>query len=133
MNWLSIANSLIAITFRGKNRRGAADAADQASAPNGLPPQLWGSRVLYASEGRSGRVIFRKGLRSFDMYYEFGGGDVVATIDVPTRSDWPSRTGFPLELRQPILEFIGRSVVRDQTNAGRGRYVIHDDCISIHV
>ena len=58
---------------------------------------------------------------------------MLATIDIPAAADWPKASGFPVALRQPILEFIGNSVVRDQTTEGRGRYEIHDRYISIHV
>ena len=120
MSWLSTITSIITAAFPAPRK--------QAKPPQGLE----GARVAYANEGRSGKVVFTKGLKSFAMYFEFGGGDTLATIDIPAASDWPKATGFPLALREPILEFIGESVVHDQTTQGRGRFEIHDRYISIH-
>lgn len=96
------------------------------------PSGLEGARIGYASHGREGRVVFSRGLKSFEMYYEFGGGDVIATIDVPSESEWAGRTGFPVEQRAAILEFVGKSVVRDQTTGGRGRFVVKEGRIEIY-
>ncbi len=122
MSWLNLITSVITTAFPHSGEPSV-----------GTPRSLWGARVSYVSDGRSGRVVFSKGLRSFDMYYEFGGGDTVAIIDVPTEAEWTIKTWFPLSMRREVLEFIGKSVVRDQTMMGRGRYVIHEDHISIHV
>lgn len=97
------------------------------------PAVLRGARVRYVSDGRSGSVEFLHGQRRFLMYYEFGGGGTVANIDVPTKEQWTTSTGFPIEMRSTVLEYIAARVVHDQTSFGRGRYVIHDDHISIHV
>jgi hypothetical protein len=121
MSCISIVVSIITASFPGPRK--------QRVKP---PPGLEGARVTYVSEGRSGMVIFSKGLKSFAMYYEFGGGDTLATIDVPSAREWEKETGFPLAARPAILEFIGRSVVREQTTLGTGRFELHDRYISIH-
>lgn len=120
MNWLGIAYSLIGMTF-GR-------ALSLGGSPN---TNLVGARVSYRQGGRSGSVVFSQGLRSFELYFEFGGGDVVACIDIPTASEWQQRTGFPIDMRQSILDFVGGRVVRDQVSLSRGRYEIHDDHILI--
>lgn len=97
-----------------------------------IPPVLKGACIRYLDEGRSGKVVFTCGLRSFEMYFEFCGGETLASIDIPTESEWVRATGFPLADRPAILEFIGRGVVRDQTTGGRGRFEIHERWISIH-
>ena len=122
MSWLTLISSVINTAF-------STPPLSKLKAP----ANLIGARVSYSNDGRSGRVIFSRGLRSFDMYYEFGGGDTVALIDIPTAEEWTAKTWFALEMRQPVLEFIAQSVVRDQTTRGKGRYVIHADHISIHV
>lgn len=122
MSWLGIITSVITAAF--------ASSQKQRVKP---PPGLGGARVSYLNEGRSGRVVFTKGLKSFTMYFEFGGGDTVATIDVPLATDWTTATGFPIDTRPDILDFIGKSVVRDQTTHGKGRFEVHDGYISIHV
>ena len=95
------------------------------------PPGLKCSRIIYTQEGREGRVHFRRGSLGFDMYFEFGGGDTIATLDVPSSDEWSERTGFPVEMRQAILEFIADRVVRDKVTPGRGSYEILERCIRI--
>lgn len=122
MSWLGAACSIIRGVFQGTHKAGV------------TPPEgLEGARVWYVNEGRGGRVVFGRGLKSFEMYFEFGGGDVVATIDVPGEDAWRERTGFALEQRRAILEYVGACVVRDQVTRGRGRYEVHTTYISVHV
>lgn len=87
--------------------------------------------LTYLTDGRSGTVRFTAGRYTFDMYVEFGGGDTLAIVDVPTADRWTRDTGIPLALRPCVLTFIGDQVVRDQTTEGRGRFVLQDDCIRI--
>jgi hypothetical protein len=65
------------------------------------------------------------------MYWEFGGGDVIALIDVPSPKHWEAKTKIPLEKRLDILHDIGRKTVAAQTADGKGSYVIQDNCIEI--
>lgn len=120
MHFVGIIHSLIQATF-GRQSQGVSQ----------IPLLLKGARVRYINEGRSGRVVFSMGFKSFEMYYEFGGGDTVAIIDIPSPDEWLAKTRFADELRQPILEFIGETVTRDQVSLSRGCYEIHDDCIRI--
>jgi hypothetical protein len=88
-------------------------------------------QVSYANQGRCGYVYYRSRECDLDMYFEFGGGDVVASINVPSPTEWTSKTGLPLERRLAILNNIGKQVVRDQTTMGRGAYEIEDGWIVI--
>lgn len=74
--------------------------------------------VRYLSEGRCGKVIYESTEATFALYYEFGGGDVIVCVDIPSPQKWEAATGLPLERRDEILNFIGQRVVKDQT---RGR------------
>lgn len=121
MSWLSLITSVITAAFPASKKQ-----AVQA------PPGLEGARVTYVNEGRSGRVVFHQGLKSFEMYFEFGGGDTLATIDVPSEAGWSKVTGFPLDMRRNILDYIAKCVVRDQTTRAGGRFQIHENYISIH-
>jgi len=96
------------------------------------PASMAGARLTYVNDGRAGRVIFSLGGQQFDMYFEFGGGDALAVVDVPRAREWQRRTGFPLSMRAPILEFVGRTIVRDQTSSGTGTFVIHENAITIY-
>ena len=122
MSWLSAAASIIMAAFPLSRKQRV------------MPPEgLEGARIGYVNQGREGTVVFMQGLNSFEMYFAYGGRDTLATIDIPSASEWSARTGTPLAKRDAVLEFIGQSVARDQTTEGRGRYEIHDQYISIHV
>jgi len=89
-------------------------------------------RLRYVSQGRSGSIIFQNDHTSFEMWWEFGGGNVLAIIDVPTESQWTGRTKLPLEHRDGVLRFIAEQVVDDQAG-GRAGYEIGDGVITIFV
>ena len=87
--------------------------------------------VSFQQDGRSGRVGYSSKLGSFDMYFEFGGGDVLAIIDVPEVDQWVAQTGIPLHRRDEVLATIGRLVVASQTRNGQGSYEVQKACILI--
>lgn len=89
------------------------------------------AKVTYESSGPCGRVIYTSGPTRFDFYYEFGGGNVLALIDIPTTAEWTRHTGLSLSVRDEVLEYVANRVVADQTASGRNRYQISDDCIRI--
>lgn len=89
--------------------------------------------LAYSSDGRSGYVFYKSKEASFSMYYEFGGGDCVASINIPGEDEWRTATGQPLERRSEILDFIGRQIVQDQTTNGRGYFKIEGNFINIYV
>lgn len=75
-------------------------------------------KVTYSSDGRSGYVNYQSPEARFSLYYEFGGGDVVACINIPDVKHWQKDTGLPVGQRDEILNFIGTQVARDQTRGG---------------
>lgn len=82
------------------------------------PYNSTGERVKYLNNGRSGQVLYEGRGVSFTMYYEFGGGNVVASIDIPDVQNWKKDTGLASEYREEVLNFIGAQVVKDQTKQG---------------
>lgn len=70
--------------------------------------------VGYQNEGRSGYVIFYRNDLTVRFYFEFGGGDAVAIISIPTPTQWEAETKMSLAERMPVLEFIAKRVIRDQ-------------------
>lgn len=86
-------------------------------------------KVRFSSSGRSGHVLYESPEGQLRMYYEFGGGDVVAIIDVPSEAKWAAATAIPPEKRLEVLHFVGKSVVQQQTR--NGSYEIQDNCILI--
>lgn len=92
-----------------------------------------GPQILYSSDGRSGHVHYMSNEASFAMYYEFGGGNCVAGILIPSPEKWEEETGLPLSRRDEVLDFIGLRVVRDQVTGGRGYFRVEGDWLQIYV
>jgi hypothetical protein len=82
------------------------------------------------TQGRGGNIIFHWGSITCKFWWEFGTGDVLAFIEVPTPEKWEAYTGIPLERRDIALHFIGKKVAATQ---GRGpeKYRIDPGFISI--
>lgn len=72
------------------------------------------ANVGYENEGRTGYVIFYRNDLTARFYYEFGGGDTVAIITIPTPERWEAETKMVLAERMTVLEFIAKRVIRDQ-------------------
>lgn len=89
--------------------------------------------IRYSSDGRSGYVHYQSPEAQFALYYEFGGGDCVASIDIPGPGDWEKHTGLPPSGRDEVLNFIGRQVVKDQTTGGNGYFKIEENWLNIYV
>ena len=87
-------------------------------------------RLEYHSEGRGGTVIYVEGNKRLSFYYEFGGGDCVAYIDVPVRANWEKETGIPIDRREEIIEFIAQTALHDQVS--NGYYKISENAISLY-
>ena len=85
--------------------------------------------VGYINAGRSGTVIFYRNDLTIHFPFEFGGGETLAIIDVPTPENWEKETKTLLADRQVILEFVAKRVIRDQ--APKCKYLIGPDEILI--
>ncbi|GAB4025865.1 hypothetical protein [Spirosoma gilvum] len=96
-----------------------------------LPSITADARVRYSSGGRSGTVHYISPQASFNMWYEFAGGNALAIIDIPTTKTWEERTQLPLTYREPVLQFIGEQVLRDQVPSG-GYFECSDDTLTIY-
>lgn len=74
------------------------------------------ANVTYESNGRTGYVHFNWDGILLRFYYEFSGGNSLATIDVPSAENWETETGIGPEHRRMILEFIANRIIRDQAH-----------------
>ncbi len=92
-----------------------------------------GTKVSYSNDGRSGHVHYQSPEAKFALYFEFSGGDCVASINIPSPAKWEKETKLPLARREEVLNFIGRQVVKDQTTNGRGHFKIEGDWLNIYV
>lgn len=88
-----------------------------------------GPKLSYINEGRSGYVVYKDNTGELKFYYEFGGGDCVAFINIPSVADWSSRTGRSPEERNSIVTFVAEQATRDQVR--NGRYELTDQNIQI--
>lgn len=86
-------------------------------------------KLEYHSEGRAGKIIYSEGTVRLSFYYEFGGGDCVAYIDIPDKTDWEKETGLSLDKREDIIDFIARTALQDQVS--NGYYEITEKAISL--
>lgn len=86
-------------------------------------------RVIYSQSGRGGTITYQDGETDIPLDWEFGGGNCVVIIFVPTEAQWEKATGLPLSERLPVLEFVAQQVIRDQ--APSCRYEISDPWIEI--
>ena len=62
--------------------------------------------------------------------FEFGGGDCIAIIFIPSETYWETQTGRSLSERKDILEFVAVQSAKDQTF--NGTYKILDSFIELY-
>jgi len=124
MNWGFLGAALSRAVF--------SSAAKKRSKPPQSQPQPHRDSVLsYTENGRSGHVRYSSGGTQFSMYFEFGGGNALITIWVPSPNDWESKTGLPQAKRDDLLHQIARQLIADKTSTGQNRYEIGDNSITI--
>ena len=75
--------------------------------------------------GRNGSVTYRDAAGSLSFYWEFGGGDTVATLEVGTESEWRSRPPWAAARRTEILRRIADEVIRQKATKHRGSRCRH--------
>lgn len=86
--------------------------------------------LLYKNQGRGGTVEYKDDVSSIHFDFEFGGGDCIAIIFIPSEEYWELQTGRKLSERKNILEFVARQSARDQTFDGT--YKILDNFIELY-
>ena len=74
--------------------------------------QQWSVEVT--ASGRSGSVNYHEPSGCISFYWEFGGGDTVATIWVEDSGLWRTRHPWAIERRREILERVANEVVRQK-------------------
>ena len=60
--------------------------------------------------GRSGSVTYREGAHAHRFDWEFGGGDVVVTIYVPSADEWDAKLPWAAGRRNEVLNTVAREV-----------------------
>lgn len=87
-------------------------------------------KLEYINQGRSGYVVYKDGANNLKLFYEYGGGNCVAIIYVPSSEQWTSQTNRDITERRSILTFIAEQVIKDQ--APKGYYTLTDTSIEIY-
>ena len=87
-------------------------------------------QLIPYTEGREGYVVYKddKGLLKF--YFEFGGGDCVAIVNIPREEEWAGIEGRTPAEREPVLKWIAEELL--QTQMKKGSYKIKAGCIEFY-
>jgi hypothetical protein len=72
------------------------------------------SSVLFTENGASGAIRYSEGLRSIPGYYEFGGGDVIAIINMGSADEWRRTHAWAIADRERILRFVANEAIRQK-------------------
>lgn len=86
--------------------------------------------LQYINEGRGGSVIYSDPVSSIRFYFEFGGGDCVAIIFIPSDKNWEKETGRPLAEKEIIVQFVAAMATQEQL--GNGRYQVTENFIELY-
>ena len=86
-------------------------------------------KLEYINQGRGGYVVYKDGQSLIKLFFEYGGGNCVAIIYVPTIDEWTTKTNLPIADRQTILTFVAEQAIKDQ--APKSYYELPDTCIEI--
>ena len=70
--------------------------------------------VEIVASGPGGSVIYREGEHTQAFGWDLGGGDVLATIYVPSPADWDARIPWAAGRRDEVLATLAREVSRQK-------------------
>ena len=84
------------------------------SKPNREQTMAKAGRFEITQDGRGGQVIVRLDSGSHAFWWEFGGGNCVAFIAVPTAEQWPSIPALSAHPRDALLQAMADDVGRRQ-------------------
>jgi hypothetical protein len=87
-------------------------------------------KLNYISKGRGGQVIYSDSISEIQLEYEFGGGNCIAYIFIPSIQNWEKETKRPLSEREEILLFIAGQSTHDQVSGGY--FKITDNFIELY-
>lgn len=85
--------------------------------------------IQYINQGRGGTVVYSDEQSSIRFYFEFGGGECVAIIFIPTEKEWEQSTGRSVKDRSAIIQWVAEQALRDQLSNGYFR--LSDACIEL--
>jgi len=86
-------------------------------------------KLEYINKERGGYVVYKGNENELKLFFEYGGGNCVVIIYVPTIKKWTEETKINLEEREGIMRFIAEQSIKDQ--APSCNYELHDDYIRL--
>lgn len=87
-------------------------------------------KLSYINKGRSGYVVYEDEGGPIKFFLEYGGGDCIVIIYVPTVDEWTLKTNRKKEERERILKFVAEQSLID--HASGASYKILDRFIEIY-
>lgn len=87
--------------------------------------------VDIAEQGRQGSVNYREAAGVLSFHWEFGGGDIVASIHVGDEAGWRAQQPWAVGRRAEILRRVADEVVRQKSPGSRAE--IDDQAGWIHI
>ena len=72
-------------------------------------------KLKYINDGRGGYIVYQDEKSTIKFSFEFGGGNCVVIIFVPTPDEWIKQTNRSLSERNEILTFIAEQSIQDQS------------------
>jgi hypothetical protein len=84
-------------------------------------------KLSYINQGPGGYVVYTDGSNELKLFFEFGGGNCVAIIYIPTVEHWVEKTKIEIEERSKIIRFVAEQAIKNQ--APNCNYKLNDDCI----
>jgi len=82
-------------------------------------------------DGRSGAVVYREAAGDLSFYWEFGGGDTIAIIDIGDEAAWNAKHPWTAGRRAEILQRVSVEVLRQKAPGRRAEIDDRRGCISI--
>lgn len=77
--------------------------------------------LIIGQDGRGGTIYYDNSYGSISFYWEFGGGDCIAIIFLPTDAEWRSAFGAAAEQKDQFLEYIGAEIIRQKAPGCQAR------------
>lgn len=76
-------------------------------------------QIQISQDGRGGNVTVTLANGSHSFWWEFGGGDCIALVDVPSERQWSSIAALAPHPRAPFLAWLAREVSARQCPGAR--------------
>ena len=96
-----------------------------------IQPEPGGWSVEIREDGRNGTLLYRESAGGLSCYWEFGGGDVLAIVDVGNEATWSREHPWAAGRRAEILERIANEAIRQKAANCRAGINERTGCIEL--